>query len=90
MTEQVSTLHLQEFGSSIDKRKKKRSKNNKGAGLQKDSEDLDSDSSEQDEVNNGDIQLKNDLLTAAKTGNNQMMETLIATFKSSVRICTCN
>ena len=90
VTEQVSTLHLQEFGSSIDKRKKKRSKNNKGAGLQKDSEDLDSDSSEQDEVNNGDIQLKNDLLTAAKTGNNQMMETLIATFKSSVRICTCN
>merc|ERR1712126_62158 len=36
VSEQVSTLHLQEFDSSLDKRKKKKSKNNKGAGIKKD------------------------------------------------------
>ena len=78
VTQQVSTLDLKEFDSSPTKRKGKRSKNKKGSGIQRDLVDLDLESSE-DEEDSLLIKLKNDLLTAVKSGNNQMLEQLCQT-----------
>lgn len=78
VTQEVSTSDLKEFDSSIARRKGKRSKNKKGAGIQKDLEDLDLESSDEESSEDSlQIKLQNDLLTAVKSGNNQLLEQLL-------------
>ena len=78
VTQEVSTSDLKEFDSSIARRKGKRSKNKKGADIQKDLEDLDLESSDEESSEDSlQIKLQNDLLTAVKSGNNQLLEQLL-------------
>ena len=78
-TQEVSTLELQEFDFSPARRKGKRSKNKKGAGIQKDLEDLDLEGSDEETCQDSlQIKLQNDLLTAVKSGNNQMLEQILS------------
>ena len=86
VTEEVSTSDLKEFGQTP--RKGKRSKNKKGGSIQRDLEDLELESSgEEEEERAADtllIKLQNDLLTAVKSGNNKMLEELVQTSQSRV------
>ena len=84
VTQEVSTSDLQEFDSSPAKSKGKRSKNKKGASIQKDIEDLDLESSDEDSIQDSlQIKLQNDLLTAVKSGNNQMLEQLLGSISAT-------
>ena len=83
VTEEISTSDLQEFDQTP--RKGKRSKNKKGGSIQRDLEDLQLESSgEEEEKDTLFIKLQNDLLTAVKSGNNKMLEDLVQTSQSSV------
>ena len=84
VTEEVSTSDLQEFDQTP--RKGKISKNKKGGSIQRDLEDLELESSgEEEEVEDTRIiKLQNDLLTAVKSGNNKMLEDLVQTSQSGV------
>ena len=88
VTQEVSTSDLKEFDSSPAKRKGKRSKNKKGAGIQKDLEELDLESSdEESSLDSLQIKLQNDLLTAVKSGNNQMLEQLLGSILVTSDVC---
>ena len=76
VTEEFATSDLMEFDQT-PVRKGRRSKNKKGAGIQRDLESLDLESSEEDEKRKKNVKLENDLLTAVKSGNNKMLEELV-------------
>ena len=85
VTEQVSTLGLQEFDSSIQSKKiGRKNKNKKSAKIEMRDEDETSD----DGVlkrESPQTKLQNDLLTAVKSGDNQMLQNLIASVDTMVR-----
>ena len=92
VTEQVDTSHLQEFDQT-PARKGRRSKNKKGGGIQRDLEDLELESSdeeeegnEEDEIKKKNIRLQNELLTAVKSGNNKMLEQLVESLDESLTV----
>ena len=83
VNEEVSFDNLKEFDCS-EKRKGKRSKNKKAAGIRRDLEDLDLESSdEEDNSNKVLIQFQNELLTSVKSGNVSMLEKLVQTCQES-------
>ena len=93
--QEISTLGLQEFASSPMRRKGQKSKNKKKTNLQNDKEDFEmeeSDGEEQVDNRNDAIRLQNELLTAVRSGNNQMLEKLISdqvSFIFSLKYLNC-
>ena len=88
VTEQVSTLGLQEFDSSIQSKKSGRKNKNKKPAVISKIEVTDEDETRDDGVlKRGSLQtkLQNDLLTAVKSGDNQMLQNLIASVDTMVR-----
>jgi len=80
----LTTDHLVEFESSPARRKGKRSKNNKGAGLQRDLEELEIESpveEEKDTEVDESVKRQNELLTAVQSGNTKLLETLLGSLK---------
>jgi len=70
------TSHLQEFENTSIKKKGKRSKGNKGSSINRDLEQLEIESSgdeDESEIN----KTQNDLMTAVRSGNNKMLSELI-------------
>ena len=85
VTEQVSTLGLAEFDSSIQSKKiGRKNKNKKSAKIEMRDED---ETSDDGVLKNESLQtkLQNDLLTAVKSGDNQMLQNLIASVDTMVR-----
>eukprot|EP00092_Neocalanus_flemingeri_P017170 GFUD01018567.1.p1 GENE.GFUD01018567.1~~GFUD01018567.1.p1 ORF type:complete len:683 (+),score=220.78 GFUD01018567.1:36-2084(+) len=80
----LSTQHLQEFENTAIKKKGKRSKNNKSGTIQKDLDELDLNSSgdEEESVGSELVKLQNELLTAVRSGNNKMLEDLVSSCKN--------
>jgi len=79
--EEISTLGLQEFENSPARRKAQRSKNKTKSKTQKDLDGLEleeSDAEEQVDDRPDTVQLQNEMLTAVRSGNNQMLEKLIS------------
>jgi len=80
----LSTLHLQEFENTAIRKKGKRSKNNKSGSIQKDLDEMDLDSSgdEDESTESALVKVQNDLLTAVRSGNNKMLEDLVSSCKN--------
>ena len=88
VTEQVSTLGLQEFDSSIQSKKIGRKNKNKKSAVISKIEATDEDAVSDDGVLKKEslqTKLQNDLLTAVKSGDNQMLQNLIASVDTMVR-----
>ena len=88
VTEQVSTLGLQEFDSSIQSKKIGRKNKNKKSAVISKMEATDEDAVSDDGVLKKEslqTKLQNDLLTAVKSGDNQMLQNLIASVDTMVR-----
>ena len=84
VTEQVSTLGLAEFDSSIQSKKIGRKNKNKKSKMEATDEDAVSDDGvlKKESLQ---TKLQNDLLTAVKSGDNQMLQNLIASVDTMVR-----